>query len=132
MVNGTNGLLPRYPQILVTCWTFNLPIKLVETVQKGRVFKVQTDKYELISKTPPCGESKTAGAASKKHLPETDSVLKKPAVVTAKPTVLHQLKNEPVKPPVYIAQQLFSEEASLPIQEAKKLNCFDDSWSWSF
>ena len=24
--------------------------KVVETVQKGRVFKVQTDKYELISK----------------------------------------------------------------------------------
>ena len=41
---------PRYRQNFANLLNVQFANKVVETVQKGRVFKVQTDKYELISK----------------------------------------------------------------------------------
>ena len=89
LVNGTNGLYLNINKNFADLLNVQFANKVVETVQKGRVFKVQTDKYELISKI---------------H-----------RVAKAKPTVFTPAKNEPAKTAVYIAPAaLPQKEASLP------------------
>ena len=89
LVNGTNGIYLDIRKDFADLLNVQFANKVVETVQKGRVFKVQTDKYELISKT---------------H-----------RVAKAKPTVFTPAKNEPAKTAVYIAPAaLPQKEASLP------------------
>ena len=94
--------------------------KVVETVQKGRVFKVQTDKYELISKTHRVAKAKPQTPSIQTPATPTPTP-QKPAVVTpAKPTVFTPAKNEPVKTEVISHQQLFLKKKQVfQIQEAK-------------
>ena len=92
LVNGTNGLYLDIDKNFADLLNVQFANKVVETVQKGRVFKVQTDKYELISKTHRVAKAK----------PQT-------------PSIQTPAKNEPVKTAVYIAPAaLPQKEASLP------------------
>ena len=100
LVNGTNGLYLDINKNFADLLNVQFANKVVETVQKGRVFKVQTDKYELISKTHRVAKAK----------PQTPSIQ-----TPAKPTVFTPAKNEPAKTAVYIAPAaLPQKEASLP------------------
>ena len=100
LVNGTNGLYLDIEKNFADLLNVQFANKVVETVQKGRVFKVQTDKYELISKTHRVAKAK----------PQTPSTQ-----TPAKPTVFTPAKNEPAKTAVYIAPAaLPQKEASLP------------------
>ena len=100
LVNGTNGLYLDIDKNFANLLNVQFANKVVETVQKGRVFKVQTDKYELISKTHRVAKAK----------PQTPSTQ-----TPAKPTVFTPAKNEPAKTAVYIAPAaLPQKEASLP------------------
>lgn len=100
LVNGTNGLYLDIRKDFADLLNVQFANKVVETVQKGRVFKVQTDKYELISKTHRVAKAK----------PQTPTIQ-----TPAKPTALTPAKNEPVKTAVYIAPAaLPQKEASLP------------------
>ena len=100
LVNGTNGLYLNINKNFADLLNVQFANKVVETVQKGRVFKVQTDKYELISKTHRVAKAK----------PQTPSIQ-----TPTKPTVFTPAKNEPVKTAVYIAPAaLPQKEASLP------------------
>ena len=100
LVNGTNGLYLDIDKNFADLLNVQFANKVVETVQKGRVFKVQTDKYELISKTHRVAKAK----------PQTPTIQ-----TPAKPTALTPAKNEPVKTAVYIAPAaLPQKEASLP------------------
>ena len=100
LVNGTNGLYLNINTNFADLLNVQFANKVVETVQKGRVFKVQTDKYELISKTHRVAKAK----------PQTPSIQ-----TPAKPTVFTPAKNEPAKTAVYIAPAaLPQKEASLP------------------
>ena len=100
LVNGTNGLYLDIDKNFADLLNVQFANKVVETVQKGRVFKVQTDKYELISKTHRVAKAK----------PQTPSIQ-----TPAKPTVFTPAKNEPAKTAVYIAPAaLPQKEASLP------------------
>lgn len=100
LVNGTNGLYLDIDKNFADLLNVQFANKVVETVQKGRVFKVQTDKYELISKTHRVAKAK----------PQTPTIQ-----TPAKPTALTPAKNEPVKTEVYIAPAaLPQKEASLP------------------
>ena len=100
LVNGTNGLYLDIRKDFADLLNVQFANKVVETVQKGRVFKVQTDKYELISKTHRMAKAK----------PQTPSIQ-----TPAKPTVFTPAKNEPAKTAVYIAPAaLPQKEASLP------------------
>ena len=100
LVNGTNGLYLDIDKNFADLLNVQFANKVVETVQKGRVFKVQTDKYELISKTHRVAKAK----------PQTPSTQ-----TPAKPTVFTPAKNEPAKTAVYIAPAAFPQkEASLP------------------
>ena len=100
LVNGTNGLYLDIRKDFGDLLNVQFANKVVETVQKGRVFKVQTDKYELISKTHRVAKAK----------PQTPSIQ-----TPAKPTVFTPAKNEPAKTAVYIAPAaLPQKEASLP------------------
>ena len=100
LVNGTNGLYLNINKNFADLLNVQFANKVVETVQKGRVFKVQTDKYELISKTHRVAKAK----------PQTPSTQ-----TPAKPTVFTPAKNEPAKTAVYIAPAaLPQKEASLP------------------
>jgi LPXTG-motif cell wall-anchored protein len=100
LVNGTNGLYLDIDKDFADLLNVQFANKVVETVQKGRVFKVQTDKYELISKTHRVAKAK----------PQTPTIQ-----TPAKPTALTPAKNEPVKTAVYIAPAALSQkEASLP------------------
>ena len=100
LVNGTNGLYLDIDKDFSDLLNVQFANKVVETVQKGRVFKVQTDKYELISKTHRVAKAK----------PQTPTIQ-----TPAKPTALTPAKNEPVKTEVYIAPAaLPQKEASLP------------------
>ena len=100
LVNGTNGLYLNINKNFADLLNVQFANKVVETVQKGRVFKVQTDKYELISKTHRMAKAK----------PQTPSIQ-----TPAKPTVFTPAKNEPAKTAVYIAPAaLPQKEASLP------------------
>lgn len=100
LVNGTNGLYLDIDKNFADLLNVQFANKVVETVQKGRVFKVQTDKYELISKTHRVAKAK----------PQTPSTQ-----TPAKPTVFTPAKNEPAKTAVYIAPAaLPQKEASLP------------------
>ena len=100
LVNGTNGLYLDIDKNFANLLNVQFANKVVETVQKGRVFKVQTDKYELISKTHRVAKAK----------PQTPSIQ-----TPAKPTVFTPAKNEPAKTAVYIAPAaLPQKEASLP------------------
>ena len=100
LVNGTNGLYLNINKNFADLLNVQFANKVVETVQKGRVFKVQTDKYELISKTHRVAKAK----------PQTPSIQ-----TPAKPTVFTPAKNEPAKTAVYIAPAaLPQKEASLP------------------
>ena len=100
LVNGTNGLYLNINKNFADLLNVKFANKVVETVQKGRVFKVQTDKYELISKTHRVAKAK----------PQTPSIQ-----TPAKPTVFTPAKNEPAKTAVYIAPAaLPQKEASLP------------------
>lgn len=100
LINGTNGLYLDIRKDFADLLNVQFANKVVETVQKGRVFKVQTDKYELISKTHRVAKAK----------PQTPSIQ-----TPAKPTALTPAKNEPVKTAVYIAPAVLPQkEASLP------------------
>ena len=100
LVNGTNGLYLNINKNFADLLNVQFANRVVETVQKGRVFKVQTDKYELISKTHRVAKAK----------PQTPSIQ-----TPAKPTVFTPAKNEPAKTAVYIAPAaLPQKEASLP------------------
>ena len=100
LVNGTNGLYLNINKNFADLLNVQFANKVVETVQKGRVFKVQTDKYELISKTHRVAKAK----------PQTPSIQ-----TPAKPTVFTPAKNEPAKTAVYTAPAaLPQKEASLP------------------
>lgn len=100
LVNGTNGLYLNINKNFADLLNVQFANKVVETVQKGRVFKVQTDKYELISKTHRVAKAK----------PQTPSIQ-----TPEKPTVFTPAKNEPAKTAVYIAPAaLPQKEASLP------------------
>ena len=100
LVNGTNGIYLDIRKDFADLLNVQFANKVVETVQKGRVFKVQTDKYELISKTHRVAKAK----------PQTPSIQ-----TPAKPTVFTPAKNEPAKTAVYIAPAaLPQKEASLP------------------
>ena len=100
LVNGTNGLYLNINKNFADLLNVQFANKVVETVQKGRVFKVQTDKYELISKTHRVAKAK----------PQTPSIQ-----TPTKPTVFTPAKNEPAKTAVYIAPAaLPQKEASLP------------------
>lgn len=100
LVNGTNGLYLNINKNFADLLNVQFANKVVETVQKGRVFKVQTDKYELSSKTHRVAKAK----------PQTPSIQ-----TPAKPTVFTPAKNEPAKTAVYIAPAaLPQKEASLP------------------
>ena len=100
LVNGTNGLYLNINKNFADLLNVQFANKVVETVQKGRVFKVQTDKYELISKTHRVAKAK----------PQTPSIQ-----TPAKPTVFTPAKNEPAKIAVYTAPAaLPQKEASLP------------------
>ena len=100
LINGTNGLYLDIDKNFADLLNVQFANKVVETVQKGRVFKVQTDKYELISKTHRVAKAK----------PQTPTIQ-----TPAKPTAVTPAKNEPVKTAVYIAPAaLPQKEASLP------------------
>lgn len=100
LVNGTNGIYLNILDNFSDLLNVQFANKVVETVQKGRVFKLQTDKYELISKTHRVAKAK----------PQTPSIQ-----TPAKPTVFTPAKNEPAKTAVYIAPAaLPQKEASLP------------------
>ena len=115
LVNGTNGLYLNINKNFADLLNVQFANKVVETVQKGRVFKVQTDKYELISKTHRVAKAKPQIPSIQTPATPTPTP-QKPAVVTpAKPTVFTPAKNEPVKTEVYIAPAaLPQKEASLP------------------
>ncbi|MBK5031843.1 VWA domain-containing protein [Streptococcus parasanguinis] len=115
LVNGTNGLYLDIRKDFGDLLNVQFANKVVETVQKGRVFKVQTDKYELISKTHRVAKTKPQTPSIQTPATPTPTP-QKPAVVTpAKPTVFTPAKNEPVKTEVYIAPAaLPQKEASLP------------------
>lgn len=115
LVNGTNGLYLDIDKNFANLLNVQFANKVVETVQKGRVFKVQTDKYELISKTHRVAKAKPQTPSIQTPAKPTPTP-QKPAVVTpAKPTVFTPAKNEPVKTAVYIAPAaLPQKEASLP------------------
>ena len=115
LVNGTNGLYLDIDKNFANLLNVQFANKVVETVQKGRVFKVQTDKYELISKTHRVAKAKPQTPSIQTPATPTPTP-QKPAVVTpAKPTVFTPAKNEPVKTEVYIAPAaLPQKEASLP------------------
>ena len=115
LVNGTNGLYLDIDKNFADLLNVQFANKVVETVQKGRVFKVQTDKYELISKTHRVAKAKPQTPSIQTPAKPTPTP-QKPAVVTpAKPTVFTPAKNEPVKTAVYIAPAaLPQKEASLP------------------
>lgn len=115
LVNGTNGLYLDIRKDFADLLNVQFANKVVETVQKGRVFKVQTDKYELISKTHRVAKAKPQTPSIQTPATPTPTP-QKPAVVTpAKPTVFTPAKNEPVKTEVYIAPAaLPQKEASLP------------------
>jgi len=115
LVNGTNGLYLDIRKDFGDLLNVQFANKVVETVQKGRVFKVQTDKYELISKTHRVAKTKPQTPSIQTPATPTPTP-QKPAVVTpAKPTVFIPAKNEPVKTEVYIAPAaLPQKEASLP------------------
>ena len=100
LVNGTNGLYLNINKNFADLLNVQFANKVVETVQKGRVFKVQTDKYELISKTHRVAKAK----------PQTPSIQ-----TPAKPTVFTPAQSEPAKTAVYIAPAVLPQkEASLP------------------
>ena len=115
LVNGTNGLYLDIDKNFANLLNVQFANKVVETVQKGRVFKVQTDKYELISKTHRVAKVKPQTPSIQTPATPTPTP-QKPAVVTpAKPTVFTPAKNEPAKTAVYIAPAaLPQKEASLP------------------
>ena len=115
LVNGTNGLYLNINTNFADLLNVQFANKVVETVQKGRVFKVQTDKYELISKTHRVAKVKPQTPSIQTPATPTPTP-QKPAVVTpAKPTVFTPAKNEPAKTAVYIAPAaLPQKEASLP------------------
>ena len=115
LVNGTNGLYLDIDKNFANLLNVQFANKVVETVQKGRVFKVQTDKYELISKTHRVAKAKPQTPSIQTPATPTPTP-QKPAVVTpAKPTVFTPAKNEPAKTAVYIAPAaLPQKEASLP------------------
>lgn len=115
LVNGTNGLYLDIRKNFGDLLNVQFANKVVETVQKGRVFKVQTDKYELISKTHRVAKTKPQTPSIQTPATPTPTP-QKPAVVTpAKPTVFTPAKNEPAKTAVYIAPAaLPQKEASLP------------------
>jgi len=115
LINGTNGLYLDIRKDFADLLNVQFANKVVETVQKGRVFKVQTDKYELISKTHRMAKAKPQSPSIQTPATPTPTP-QKPAVVTpAKPTVFTPAKNEPVKTEVYIAPAaLPQKEASLP------------------
>lgn len=115
LVNGTNGLYLDIRKDFADLLNVQFANKVVETVQKGRVFKVQTDKYELISKTHRVVKAKPQTPSIQTPAKPTPTP-QKPAVVTpAKPTVFTPAKNEPVKTEVYIAPAaLPQKETSLP------------------
>ena len=115
LVNGTNGLYLDIRKDFADLLNVQFANKVVETVQKGRVFKVQTDKYELISKTHRVAKAKPQTPSIQTPATPTPTP-QKPAVVTpAKPTVFTPAKNEPAKTAVYIAPAaLPQKEASLP------------------
>ena len=114
-VKETNGLYLDIRKNFGDLLNVQFANKVVETVQKGRVFKVQTDKYELISKTHRVAKAKPQTPSIQTPATPTPTP-QKPAVVTpAKPTVFTPAKNEPVKTEVYIAPAaLPQKEASLP------------------
>lgn len=115
LINGTNGLYLDIRKDFADLLNVQFANKVVETVQKGPVFKVQTDKYELISKTHRVAKAKPQTPSIQTPSKPTPTP-QKPAVVTpAKPTVFTPAKNEPVKTEVYIAPAaLPQKEASLP------------------
>ena len=115
LVNGTNGLYLDIDKNFADLLNVQFANKVVETVQKGRVFKVQTDKYELISKTHRVAKAKPQTPSIQTPATPTPTP-QKPAVVTpANPTVFTPAKNEPAKTAVYIAPAaLPQKEASLP------------------
>ena len=115
LVNGTNGLYLDINKNFADLLNVQFANKVVETVQKGRVFKVQTDKYELISKTHRVAKAKPQIPSIQTPATPTPTP-QKPAVVTpAKPTVFTPAKNEPARTAVYIAPAaLPQKEASLP------------------
>ena len=115
LVNGTNGLYLNINKNFADLLNVQFANKVVETVQKGRVFKVQTDKYELISKTHRVAKAKPQIPSIQTPATPTPTP-QKPAVVTpAKPTVFTPAKNEPARTAVYIAPAaLPQKEASLP------------------
>ena len=114
-VKETNGLYLDIRKNFGDLLNVQFANKVVETVQKGRVFKVQTDKYELISKTHRVAKVKPQTPSIQTPATPTPTP-QKPAVVTpAKPTVFTPAKNEPAKTAVYIAPAaLPQKEASLP------------------
>ena len=114
-VKETNGLYLDIRKNFGDLLNVQFANKVVETVQKGRVFKVQTDKYELISKTHRVAKAKPQTPSIQTPATPTPTP-QKPAVVTpAKPTVFTPAKNEPAKTAVYIAPAaLPQKEASLP------------------
>lgn len=115
LVNGTNGLYLDIRKNFGDLLNVQFANKVVETVQKGRVFKVQTDKYELISKTHRVAKAKPQTPSIQTPATPTPTP-QKPAVVTpVKPAVFTPAKNEPAKTAVYIAPAaLPQKEASLP------------------
>ena len=81
LVNGTNGLYLDIDKNFADLLNVQFANKVVETVQKGRVFKVQTDKYELISKTHRVAKAKPQTPSIQTPATPTPTP-QKPAVVT--------------------------------------------------
>lgn len=105
LVNGTNGLYLDIDKNFADLLNVQFANKVVETVQKGRVFKVQTDKYELISKTHRVAKAKPQTLAPKRLQNRPYS---------------HLLKTSLPKPQSISHQQLFLKKKQVfQIQEAR-------------
>ena len=131
LVNGTNGLYLDIDKNFADLLNVQFANKVVETVQKGRVFKVQTDKYELISKLTAWRKQNHKRLASK-HLQHRLLLLRN--------RLLSLLRNRPfshrlkmsLSKQQFISHQLLFLKRSKPSKYRKQdLNCFDDSRSWS-
>ena len=107
LVNGTNGIYLNILDNFSDLLNVQFANKVVESVQKGRVFKVQIDKYELISKT-----HRVAKAKPQTPIIQTPTT---PTPTPQKPAIFTPAQSEPAKTAVYIAPAVLPQkEASLP------------------
>ncbi len=120
--------LPRYHQNFVDLLNVQFcPIKWLKLVKKGRVFKVKQISMSWFQK-PVWRQNHKPGKPAKPLRLLKNQLLS----LLQNQLSSHQRKNEYENRSLYCSSSSSSERnPELPIQEAKKLNCFDDSWSWS-